>query len=109
MQRVVKAMGQPAAKLLAPTLAKAAPSLERRRLMPLRHLAMQTGNAAAITYCIQQRPPLLPLTQAHHICTPAALSPLPLVLHTASQCLLFLLRTQPCLSYSMPEERSSIE
>ncbi len=75
MQRVVKATGQPAAKLLAPTLAKAAPSLERRRLMPLRHLAMQTGNAAAITYCIQQRPPLLPLTQAHHIFTPAALSP----------------------------------
>ena len=62
-QRVAKATGQPAAKLLAPTLAKAAPSLERRRLMPLRHVAMQMGNAAAITYCIQQRPPLLPLTQ----------------------------------------------
>jgi len=65
---VVKATGQPAARLLAPTLAKAAPSLERRRLMPLRHLGMQTGNAAAITYCIQQRPPLLPLTQARTAC-----------------------------------------
>lgn len=75
-QRVAKATGQPAAKLLAPTLAKAAPSLERRRLMPLRHVAMQIGNAAAITYCIQQRPPLLPLTQARggaRIC-PLALS-----------------------------------
>jgi len=71
-QRVVKATGQPAAQLLAPTLAKAAPSLERRRLMPLRHLGMQTGNAAAITYCIQQRPPLLPLTQARPALASAA-------------------------------------
>jgi hypothetical protein len=60
---VCKASGQSPASLLKPLLEKLSPPLERRRLMPLKHVQLQMGNAAAFTYCMQQRPPLLPLSQ----------------------------------------------
>lgn len=59
------------ASLLKPMLEKLSPALEKRRLMPLKHPALQIGNAAAFTYCLQQEPPLLPLSQARS-CTPCS-------------------------------------
>jgi hypothetical protein len=59
------------AALLAPLLEKLSPALEKRRLHPLKHPALQAGNAAAFAYCLQQEPPLLPLSQARaHACMP---------------------------------------
>ncbi|BDA47386.1 probable transcription-associated protein 1 [Coccomyxa sp. Obi] len=60
---VCKASGRTSAQLLKPLLEKLSPPLEKRRLMPLKHASLQIGNAAAFTYCMQQRPPLLPLSQ----------------------------------------------
>jgi hypothetical protein len=60
---VCKASGRTSAQLLKPLLEKLSPALEKRRLMPLKHAALQIGNAAAFTYCMQQKPPLLPLSQ----------------------------------------------
>ncbi|EIE23491.1 hypothetical protein COCSUDRAFT_65942 [Coccomyxa subellipsoidea C-169] len=60
---VCKASGRTSAQLLKPLLEKLSPPLEKRRLMPLKHANLQIGNAAAFTYCMQQKPPLLPLSQ----------------------------------------------
>lgn len=62
-QIVCKASGRTSAQLLRPLLEKLSPALEKRRLMPLKHAQLQMGNAAAFTYCMQQKPPLLPLSQ----------------------------------------------
>lgn len=62
-QVVCKASGRTSAQLLKPLLEKLSPPLEKRRLMPLKHANLQIGNAAAFTYCMQQKPPLLPLSQ----------------------------------------------
>ena len=58
-----KASGRTPASLLKPLLEMLSPPLEKRRLMPLKHVQLQMGNAAAFTYCMQQKPPLLPLSQ----------------------------------------------
>lgn len=58
------ACGRSKASLLKPMLEKLNPALEKRRLMPLKHAQLQIGNAATFTYCLQQEPPLLPLSQA---------------------------------------------
>lgn len=63
LQIVSSASGRSKTNLLKPLLEKMQPPLEKRRLMPLKHAAAQIGNAAAFTYCLQQRPCLLPLSQ----------------------------------------------
>ena len=73
-QIVCRASGASMASLLKPMLEKLSPALEKRRLMPLKHPALQIGNAAAFTYCLQQEPPLLPLSQARALlATPVCL------------------------------------
>ena len=62
-QIVSRASGRSKTSLLKPLVEKLQPSLEKRRLMPLKHASVQIGNAAAFTYCLQQRPCLLPLSQ----------------------------------------------
>lgn len=42
---------------------KVVPPLNKRRLLPLRHVPQQTGYAASLTYALKQDPPLLPLSQ----------------------------------------------
>ena len=71
LQIVSSASGRSKTSLLKPLLEKLQPSLEKRRLMPLKHASVQIGNAAAFTYCLQQRPCLLPLSQV----TPARPAP----------------------------------
>ncbi len=63
LQIVSGASGRSKTNLLKPLLEKMQPPLEKRRLMPLKHAAAQIGNAAAFTFCLQQRPCLLPLSQ----------------------------------------------
>ena len=64
LQVVASASGRSKSSLLKPQLEKLQPPIEKRRLMPLKHAAVQIGNAAAFTYVLQQRPSLLPLSQA---------------------------------------------
>ena len=61
-QVVAEATGRTIADLLSGVIKKVQPPLERRRLLPLKHMPQQTGYAASLAYCLQQRPPLLPLT-----------------------------------------------
>lgn len=53
--------------------AKVVPPLNKRRLLPLRHVPQQTGYAASLTFAVQQDPPLIPLT---HVCF-SPIEPLP--------------------------------
>ena len=57
-----EATGKSTAWLMNGVLEKLQPPLERRRLLPLKHVPQQTGYAASLTYCLQQKPPLLALT-----------------------------------------------
>lgn len=64
LQIISEATGKSKSALMLPHLEqKAVPPLNKRRLLPLRHVPQQTGYAASLTYALQQNPPLLPLTQ----------------------------------------------
>ncbi|KAK9813301.1 hypothetical protein WJX72_012102 [[Myrmecia] bisecta] len=62
LQMIVGATGRPLATLAGPLMSKVLPPLDKLRLLPIRHLAGQMGNAQAVTVCVQQRPTLLPLS-----------------------------------------------
>lgn len=62
LQLVGEATGKSTARLLSGVLDKLQPPLAKRRLLPLRHVPQQTGYAAGLTYCLQQKPPLLALS-----------------------------------------------
>ncbi len=62
LQLVAEASGKSKAELLTGLLENLQPVLNKRLLLPLRHVPTQTGYAASLTYCLQQDPPLVSLT-----------------------------------------------
>ena len=62
LQLVAEASGKTKAELLSGLLENLQPALNKRLLIPLRHVPTQTGYAAGLTYCLQQDPPLVSLT-----------------------------------------------
>ena len=86
MQLVAEATGRNAAVLLKATLDKTTPAVEKRRILPLKHVQLQAGYAAVLTWLLQQRP------------CPLALSPV---------CTL-LLPLSCSLSLSLPRSPSSL-
>ena len=59
---MAEASGKTKAELLSGLLESLQPALNKRLLIPLRHVPTQTGYAAGLTYCLQQDPPLVSLT-----------------------------------------------
>lgn len=56
LQLVADATNRTAAVLLRPVLDKVAPPVEKKRLLPLKHVQTQAGHAAVLTWLLQQRP-----------------------------------------------------
>ena len=55
LEKICKATQRNGADLLKPLL----PSLDKKRLVPLRHVEVQIGTALAITFCLRQKPELV--------------------------------------------------
>jgi hypothetical protein len=60
---VAEAAGCRVPQLLLPRMDKVAPGLEKRRLLPMKHLALLMATAANLVYCLRQRPALVKLSQ----------------------------------------------
>lgn len=68
LQIIAEASGKSKSALMLPHMeAKVVPPLNKRRLLPLRHVPQQTGYAASLTYAVQQDPPLIPLTHVRFL------------------------------------------
>ena len=66
LQILSEATGKPLSVLLEGMMEKLIPPLSKRKLIPLKHLPQQTGFAATMTYCLQQKPPLVTLVPVRH-------------------------------------------
>ena len=64
VQEISSSVGKGASELLKPLVGTLpSPAMDKRRLLPIRHLGMICGHAQSITYCLRQQPCLLPLSQ----------------------------------------------
>jgi hypothetical protein len=55
LEIVCSATGRTGAELLQPMM----PAIEKKRLVPLRHVEVQIGTALALTFCLRQKPELV--------------------------------------------------
>jgi len=55
LEIICTATGQTGAALLQPMM----PAIEKKRLVPLRHVEVQIGTALALTFCLRQKPELV--------------------------------------------------
>lgn len=61
VRAVRQATGHTVAQVLGPYLEKTLPQPDKRRLAPLRNPDQHCGILAVLTFCLRQRPTLLPL------------------------------------------------